>query len=84
MLKRSRENHVSQKTFQTYIKTDISNYIVASLLIKKTAGLTNQGETLFLFSEGVMIAIECKAWAKNIKHDSMERRGLAHFEVYNL
>merc|ERR1711973_160670 len=31
--------------------------------------------------KGVMIAIECKAWAKNIEHDSMERRGLAHFEV---
>jgi len=30
---------------------------------------------------GVMIAIECKAWASNIEHDSMERRGLAHFEV---
>jgi len=31
--------------------------------------------------QGVMIAIQCKAWAKNIKHDTMERRGLAHFEV---
>lgn len=31
--------------------------------------------------KGVMIAIECKAWAKNILHDSMERRGLAHFEL---
>jgi hypothetical protein len=31
--------------------------------------------------EGVMIAVECKAWAENIEHDSMERRGLAHFEV---
>lgn len=30
---------------------------------------------------GVMIAVECKAWAKNIKHDSMERKGLAHFEI---
>lgn len=33
------------------------------------------------FAEGVMIAIECKAYAQNIVHDSMERRGLAHFEV---
>jgi len=32
-------------------------------------------------TKGVMIAIECKAWAKNIEHDSMERRGLAHFEL---
>jgi len=30
---------------------------------------------------GVMIAVECKAWAQNIKHDSMERRGLVHFEL---
>jgi len=31
--------------------------------------------------QGVMIAIECKAWAQNIEHDSMERRGLTHFEL---
>jgi len=30
---------------------------------------------------GVMIAIECKAWAKNIEHDSQDRRGLVHFEL---
>ena len=35
----------------------------------------------FLSKEGVMIAIECKAWAENIEHDRMERRGIAHFEV---
>ena len=28
-----------------------------------------------------MIAVECRAWAENIQHDRMERRGLAHFEV---
>ena len=28
-----------------------------------------------------MIAIECKAWAENIQHDRMERKGSAHFEV---
>ena len=33
------------------------------------------------FIEGVMIAIECKAYADNIKHDSMTRKGIAHFEV---
>lgn len=32
-------------------------------------------------THGVMIAIECKAWAKNIDHDSMERKGLTHFEL---
>lgn len=31
--------------------------------------------------QGVMIAIECKAWARNIEHNSQDRRGLAHFEV---
>ena len=31
--------------------------------------------------DGVMIAIECKAWARNIEHDSQDRRGLVHFEV---
>jgi len=30
---------------------------------------------------GVLIAVECKAWAENIKHDRMERKGLAHFEL---
>ena len=34
-----------------------------------------------LFIDGVLIAIECKAWAENIIHDRMERKGLAHFEV---
>jgi len=30
---------------------------------------------------GVMVAIECKAWAKNIVHDSQDRKGLVHFEL---
>jgi len=30
---------------------------------------------------GVMIAVECRAWADNIMHDRMERKGLAHFEL---
>jgi len=30
---------------------------------------------------GVMIAVECRAWADNIEHDRMDRRGLAHFEL---
>lgn len=35
----------------------------------------------FLLAEGVLIAISCKAWAKNIKHDQMDRMGLVHFEL---
>lgn len=30
---------------------------------------------------GVLISITCKAWAKNIEHDYMERRGTTHFEL---
>lgn len=30
---------------------------------------------------GVLINIECKAWAKNIIHDRTERRGSVHFEL---
>lgn len=30
---------------------------------------------------GVMISIECRAWDKYITHDSVERRGLVHFEL---
>ena len=32
-------------------------------------------------SEGVLMSIECKAWAKNIKHNSMDRQGSVHFEL---
>lgn len=30
---------------------------------------------------GVLINIECKAWAKNINHDRSDRRGSVHFEL---
>lgn len=30
---------------------------------------------------GVLINIECKAWARNIQHDRTERRGSVHFEL---
>lgn len=30
---------------------------------------------------GVLINIECKAWAKNIAHDRTDRRGSVHFEL---
>lgn len=32
-------------------------------------------------ASGVLINIECKAWAKNIKHDRMDREGSVHFEL---
>jgi hypothetical protein len=30
---------------------------------------------------GVLINIECKAWAHNIVHDRADRRGSVHFEL---
>ncbi|KAK4880060.1 hypothetical protein RN001_008206 [Aquatica leii] len=32
-------------------------------------------------TRGVLINIECKAWAKNIVHDRMDKRGSVHFEL---
>ncbi|CAH1391585.1 unnamed protein product [Nezara viridula] len=32
-------------------------------------------------TSGVLINIECKAWAHNINHDRAERRGSVHFEL---
>lgn len=32
-------------------------------------------------TQGVIINIECKAWAKNIEHDRKERRGSVHLEL---
>lgn len=33
------------------------------------------------FTEGMIINVECKAWAKNIVHDRTDRRGSVHLEV---
>lgn len=33
------------------------------------------------FAGGVLINIECKAWAHNIHHDRAEQRGSVHFEL---
>ncbi|XP_075212357.1 sodium/potassium-transporting ATPase subunit beta-2-like [Lycorma delicatula] len=30
---------------------------------------------------GILINVECKAWAKNIKHDRRDKTGLVHFEL---
>ncbi|KAG5880190.1 hypothetical protein JTB14_036283 [Gonioctena quinquepunctata] len=32
-------------------------------------------------NRGILINIECKAWAKNIIHDRVDRRGSVHFEL---
>lgn len=35
----------------------------------------------FLFSAGILINVECKAWAKNIKHSRTDKIGAVHFEL---
>jgi sodium/potassium-transporting ATPase subunit beta len=35
----------------------------------------------FSLPAGVLINIECKAWARNIAHDRADRRGSVHFEL---
>ncbi|RWS16707.1 sodium/potassium-transporting ATPase subunit beta-like protein [Dinothrombium tinctorium] len=35
----------------------------------------------FEVKNGVLINVECKAWASNIKHDRMDREGSVHFEL---
>lgn len=34
-----------------------------------------------MFLGGIIINVECKAWAKNIKHDRADRIGSVHFEL---
>lgn len=49
-----------------------------------TRPVTGQSEELtfpFLILAGVLINIECKAWAQNIVHDRTDRRGSVHFEL---
>lgn len=33
---------------------------------------------------GQLLHIECRAWAKNIRYDRMDRIGMAHFELFIL
>lgn len=35
----------------------------------------------YIISGGIIINIECKAWARNIIHDRKERIGSVHFEL---
>lgn len=34
-----------------------------------------------LFPAGILINVECKAWAKNIKHSRNDKIGAVHFEL---
>ena len=33
---------------------------------------------------GQLLHVECRAWAKNIEHDTMKRIGMVHFELFIL
>lgn len=35
----------------------------------------------FSFAAGILINVECKAWAKNIKHSRNDKIGAVHFEL---
>ena len=37
--------------------------------------------THYSISDGVLIAVSCKAWAQDLVHDVMERVGTVHFEL---
>lgn len=65
------------------------NYYPTQGIENKYFPFTNQPGYLspFVFvhfmkpTPGVLINIECKAWASNIKHDRMDREGSVHFEL---
>lgn len=40
-----------------------------------------QSYTFQIFLGGIIINIECKAWAHNIRHDRADRIGSVHFEL---
>lgn len=39
-------------------------------------------DSLSCFSAGVIITVECKAWAKNINHEAIEGRGATRFRLF--
>lgn len=59
--------------------------LVAVQFLRPTSNTVNIFfEHIFVFvivSGGIVINIECKAWAKNIKHNRQDRIGSVHFEL---
>lgn len=49
--------------------------------IENSSTLVCVNLSTWLFSAGILINIECKAWARNIVHDRQERVGMVHFEL---
>jgi len=50
-------------------------------LVENSSTLVCVNLSTWLFSAGILINIECKAWARNIVHDRQERVGMVHFEL---
>lgn len=42
---------------------------------------TNLQNKFSIILGGIIINVECKAWAKNIRHDRADRIGSVHFEL---
>lgn len=61
------------------IVQSIPNRYVRSIENSSTLVCVNQ--STWLLSAGILINIECKAWARNIVHDRQERVGMVHFEL---
>lgn len=63
-----------------FSSASISNFL--ALIFDLTHHFTSSSFSfLFVKLAGVLINIECKAWAKNILYDRSERRGSVHFEL---
>jgi len=61
------------------IVQSIPNSYVRS--VENSSTLVSVNLSIWLFSAGILINIECKAWARNIVHDRQERVGMVHFEL---
>lgn len=67
----------------------VVNYLPTNTIANYYFPFTNQPHYVspFVFvhftkpKPGILINIECKAWAKNIEHDRMERKGSVHIEL---
>lgn len=58
-----------------------SQHVSQSSHFEFTLTFLPESNGTFIFSGGIIINVECKAWAYNIKHDRKERQGSVHFEL---
>ena len=72
---KNQEKYLSPAVF-AHLKNPKSKFY--NLTSLKTRGYI---VTRVCFAEGVLISISCKAWAKNIEHETQDRVGLTHFEI---